>query len=48
MHGTECWLCGADDVPLGPAGHVYTYTCAGSAPLGWAVKACVGECAVSQ
>ncbi|WP_371481907.1 hypothetical protein [Kitasatospora sp. NBC_00315] len=31
--------CGAT-AGLGPAGHVYTETCAGSAPLGWAVVAC--------
>jgi hypothetical protein len=40
MHGEACWLCDASGVPLFPAGHVYTHTCAGSAPLGWAVVTC--------
>lgn len=39
LHGKACINCGATS-GLVPAGHVYTKTRPGKAPLGWAVTAC--------
>ncbi|MBV6700640.1 hypothetical protein [Kitasatospora aureofaciens] len=47
LHGRRCRRCGAEgtqDAPLVAAGHVYTATCRGSAPLGWPVTAHPGVC----
>jgi hypothetical protein len=40
LHGEACIVCGTTEPPLHPAGHVYTPSAEGGAPLGWAIVAC--------